>query len=90
VVKSSVQNIAKVRLVLQTLKPLESSAPERTCYRLIGGILVKRKVVDVVPALETNFNGIKDVLEGLVRSYKSKEVDFSAFQREYQIAVSLS
>lgn len=35
-------------LVLQTLAPL---APERRCFRLIGGVLVERTVGDVAPAL---------------------------------------
>lgn len=80
--------LIRPRLVLQTLKPLVTTSPNRSCYRLIGGTLVKRSVTDVVPALETNYSGIKDVLEGLVRSYKSKETEFGAFQREYGISVS--
>ncbi|KAK8844781.1 hypothetical protein IAR55_006631 [Kwoniella newhampshirensis] len=69
-------------LVLSTLRPLTSSDPNRTCYRLIGGTLVKRSVVDVVPSLETNFSGIKEVLDGLVKSYKSREVEFEEWRKE--------
>ncbi|GMK58774.1 hypothetical protein CspeluHIS016_0602160 [Cutaneotrichosporon spelunceum] len=72
-------------LVLGTLKPLTKTEPERVCYRLIGGVLVQRTVKDVVPALETNFGGIKEVLETLVKTYKSKEEEFNAFQREHKI-----
>lgn len=43
---------------------------------------------DVVPTLETNYSGIKEVLDGLVRSYKGKEDEFGAFQKEYGIQVS--
>jgi prefoldin subunit 2 len=74
-------------LVLSTLQPLVETHPSRPCYRLIGGILVERTVKDVVPTLETNYSGIKDVLESLVRSYKGKEEDFAGFQREYGISV---
>jgi len=74
-------------LVLSTLRPLVKTAPERTCYRLIGGILTERTVQDVVPTLETNFGGIKEVLESLMKTYKGKETDFSDFQKEYGIQV---
>lgn len=43
---------------------------------------------DVAPALETNYSGIKEVLESLVKNYKGKEEEFGAFQREYGIQVS--
>ena len=75
---------------MNTLQPLLKTAPERTCYRLIGGILVERTVTDVVPALETNFSGIKEVLETLVKNYKGKEEEFVKFQNEHSIGVSTS
>jgi prefoldin subunit 2 len=78
------------RLVLQTLRPLVKSDPTRQTFRLISGTLVKRTVTDVVPALETTLSGITEVLESLVKSYKTKEVDFVGFQKEYGIQVSLS
>lgn len=78
------------RLVLGTLQPLVKTEPKRTCYRLIGGVLVQRTVQDIVPTLETNYAGIKDVLETLVKNYKAKEEEFGAFQREYKIGVSSS
>ncbi|RXK38435.1 hypothetical protein M231_04344 [Tremella mesenterica] len=75
-------------LVLNTLQPLLQTAPERTCYRLIGGVLVQRTVADVIPTLETNYSGIKEVLETLTKSYKNKDEEFVAFQRQYDIQVS--
>lgn len=58
------------RLVLETLTPLDG---ERKCFRLINGVLVERTVSDVVPLLQTNAEGLKKVLEELVKTYKSKE-----------------
>ena len=74
--------------MLQTLHPLLETDPSRPTFRLISGTLVKRTVKDVVPALETNLSGIKEVLESLVKSYKAKEGDFVKFQKEYGISVS--
>lgn len=65
------------------------TSPTRKCYRQIGGMIVQRTVSDVVPTLETNYNGIKEVLEGLMRSYKNKEEEFGNFQKEYGIQVSV-
>ena len=42
-----------------------------------------------MPTLETNYSGIKEVLDGLVRSYKGKEDEFGVFQKEHGIQVSL-
>ena len=58
------------RLVLETLEPLSA---DRKCFRLINGILVERTVRDVVPALKTNQDGLKKVLDDLVKQYKTKQ-----------------
>lgn len=58
------------RLVLETLEPLSG---ERKCFRLINGVLVERTVKDVVPALKTNQDGLKKVLDDLVKQYKTKQ-----------------
>lgn len=38
-------------MVIENLKDI---APERKCYRLVGGVLVERTVKDVLPALRSN------------------------------------
>jgi hypothetical protein len=58
------------RLVLETLDPLPG---DRKCFRLINGVLVERTVKDVVPALRTNAEGLKKVLDDLVKQYKTKQ-----------------
>lgn len=58
------------RLVLETLDPLSGS---RKCFRMINGVLVERTVEDVRPALKTNLEGLKKVLEELLKQYKKQQ-----------------
>ncbi|KAG0294448.1 hypothetical protein BGZ98_001771 [Dissophora globulifera] len=71
-------------LVVDTISPLD---PERKCFRLVGGVLVERTVKEVLPALMTNQEGIKNVTMQLVQKYKAKEDEFLAFQKKYNIQV---
>ncbi|KZP20166.1 Prefoldin beta-like protein [Athelia psychrophila] len=72
-------------LVLATLEEALGEEPGRKCFRLIGGVLVERTVKDVVPALQTNREGIRRMIATLVEQYKSKETDFDTFKRDYNI-----
>jgi prefoldin subunit 2 len=58
------------RLVTETLQPLPQ---DRKCFRLTNGILVERTIRDVLPALKTNSDGLKQVLDELVKQYKAKQ-----------------
>ncbi|VDO79780.1 unnamed protein product [Soboliphyme baturini] len=69
------------RLVIETLSKLE---PERKCFRLIGEILVERKVKNVLPALQKNLeNSIETSRELLVT--KGKEI--TGFREKYNICI---
>lgn len=65
------------RLVLETLKPLPI---DRKCFRMINGVLVERTVKDVRPALETNSEGLKKVLDDLVKQYKRQQEDMEKWK----------
>lgn len=71
-------------LVLTTLTALP---PTRRAYRMIGGVLVESSVATVVPALETNRDGIRAVMETLVKQYKTLEDEFVKFQKDNKIKV---
>jgi hypothetical protein len=58
------------RLVIDTLEPLPQ---DRTCFRMVNGVLVERTVADVLPTLKTNSDGLKQVLEDMLKQYKSKQ-----------------
>ncbi|KAF8730376.1 hypothetical protein AX14_005578 [Amanita brunnescens Koide BX004] len=72
-------------LVLSTLNDALTEDPSRKCFRLVGGVLVERTVKDVVPALQTNRDGIRKVIANLTEQYKSREKDFESFKKEYNV-----
>jgi prefoldin subunit 2 len=43
-------------LVIDTVKPLPG---DRVCFRLIGGVLMERNVQEVLPALQSNLEGVR-------------------------------
>jgi prefoldin subunit 2 len=47
---------------------------------MINGVLVERTVKDVVPALKTNSEGLRKVLEDLVKQYNSKQVEMEKWK----------
>jgi len=74
-------------LVLNTLTEALQEEPDRKCFRLIGEVLVERTVKDVVPALQTNRDGIRTAVKALTEQYESKEKDFETFKQDHQIRV---
>ena len=45
--------------MLKTLEPVDDS---RTCFRLIGGVLVERTVAEVRPAVKANSENLRLVI----------------------------
>ena len=70
------------KLVIDTLTKLE---PERKAFRLVGGVLVERTVKEVLPAVTQHYDGIKDVLEQLEISLKSKDTERKAYKEKHGI-----
>ncbi len=66
-----------LQLVLETLEPLPE---DRKCFRMINGVLVERTVKDVIPALKTNSEGLRKVLEDLVKQYNSKQAEMEKWK----------
>jgi len=76
--------IEEHRLVIETLEPLPK---DRQCYRLINGVLVERTVKEVLPALKTNSDGLKQVLEELVKQYKSRQDEMDGWKKKNNVQV---
>lgn len=43
----------------KTLAEVYAKEPERTCFRLIGGVLVERTVKDVLETLQTTLESVR-------------------------------
>jgi len=54
---------------------------------MINGVLVERTVKDVVPALQINADGLRKVLEDLVKQYNAKQVEMEKWKKKNNIQV---
>ncbi|KAI9806941.1 MAG: hypothetical protein M1833_002599 [Piccolia ochrophora] len=72
------------KLVLETLEPLPQ---DRKCFRMINGVLVERTVKDVVPPLKTNSDGLKQVLDDLLKQYKVRQEEMEKWKKKNNIQV---
>ncbi|KAK3112556.1 Cochaperone prefoldin complex subunit [Teratosphaeriaceae sp. CCFEE 6253] len=78
------QEAEEHKLVLETLEPLSG---DRKCFRMINGVLVERTVGAILPALQTNADGLKKVLEDLVKQYRTKQDDMERWKKKHNIQV---
>lgn len=47
---------------------------------MINGVLVERTVKDVIPSLKTNSDGLKQILDELLKQYKSKQEEMDSWK----------
>ena len=47
---------------------------------MVNGVLIEKTVKDVTPALQTNSEGLKKVLEELVKQYKRQQDDMEKWK----------
>ncbi|KKZ60085.1 prefoldin subunit 2 [[Emmonsia] crescens] len=71
------QETEEHKLVIDTLEPLPG---DRKCFRMINGVLVERTVKDVIPSLKTNSDGLKQVLDELLKQYKAKQDELDSWK----------
>jgi len=71
------QETEEHKLVIETLEPLPQ---DRKCFRMVNGVLVERTIRDVIPSLKTNSDGLKQVLDELLKQYKAKQTEMDAWK----------
>jgi len=59
---------------------LDPLSEDRKCFRMVNGVLVERTVKDVLPTLKTNSDGLKQVLEEMLKQYKSKQAELDTWK----------
>lgn len=47
---------------------------------MVNGVLVERTIEDILPALKTNSDGLKQVLEEMLKQYKSKQNELDSWK----------
>uniref|UniRef100_A0A8H7TP11 Prefoldin subunit 2 n=1 Tax=Bionectria ochroleuca TaxID=29856 RepID=A0A8H7TP11_BIOOC len=78
------QEAEEHKLVLETLEPLPG---DRKCFRLINGVLVERTVKDVIPAVKTNQEGLRQILDDMVKQYKTKQDELDKWKKKNNVQV---
>ncbi|OJJ47706.1 hypothetical protein ASPZODRAFT_131264 [Penicilliopsis zonata CBS 506.65] len=54
---------------------------------MVNGVLVERTVDDVLPSLKMNSDGLKQVLDDMLKQYKSKQVELDNWKKKNNIQV---
>lgn len=78
------QEIEEHRLVIETLQSLPD---DRKCFRMINGVLLQQTVKDVLPALKTNLDGLRQVLDELMKQYKTKQQEMDDWKKKNNVQV---
>merc|ERR550539_134917 len=72
------------KLVIETLDGVEK---DRKCFRMVGGVLVERKVGEVEPALIGNRDKMAKLIETLEKQLSEKGQDINAYMEKHNIQV---
>ena len=62
-----------------------SLAPERTAYRLVGGVLVRTTIEETVPKVESNMTNIRATIEQLKKALNNVNEKSNAWKDKYGI-----
>ncbi|XP_026823114.1 prefoldin subunit 2 [Rhopalosiphum maidis] len=71
-------------IVIDTLNKLDE---ERKCFRLIGGVLVERKICDVLPTLIKNRGEMGKIVKTLNEQLTKKGIEINDFKNKHNIQV---
>lgn len=70
-------------MVIATLQNVNE---DRRCFRLVGGVLTERKVKDVLPALVSNLEKLKELIEKLKEQITKKGIEINEYREKYNIS----
>ena len=70
------------RLVIENLSKLE---PERKAFRLIGSVLVQRTVGEILPIVQINYDGIKELIVKLESNLAAKDKERNDYKIKHGI-----
>lgn len=71
-------------MVIETLKNIDEN---RTCYRLIGGILTERKVKDVLPVLVEHKEKLTQLIQKLNEQLTKKGSEINDYKEKHNIRI---
>lgn len=72
------------RLVMDTLKNVST---DRKCFRMVGGVLIEKTVAEVLPALQTNSQGLTQVIDTLKKDYVKTEEELKKWQQKNNVQI---
>jgi len=72
------------KLVIETLDKVDK---DRRCFRLVGGVLVERKVGEVEPALIGNKDKLSKLIETLEKQLTEKGGEINGYIEKHNIQI---
>ncbi|XP_071535767.1 prefoldin subunit 2 [Panulirus ornatus] len=78
------QDLNEHKIVIETLQDV---SPDRKCFRMVGGVLVERTVMEVLPALLNNREQLTKVIDSLNSKLVSKGKEVNEFRAKHNIKI---
>ncbi|KAG7161555.1 prefoldin subunit 2-like [Homarus americanus] len=78
------QDLNEHKIVIETLQDV---SPDRKCFRMVGGVLVERTVMEVLPALQNNKEQLTKVIDSLNSKLVSKGKEVNEFRAKHNIKI---
>ncbi|KAI9020462.1 Prefoldin [Hyaloraphidium curvatum] len=70
------------QLVVDTITELNA---DRTCYRLVNGVLMERTVGELLPQLKDSIEKMTKRLDDLMEGFKKRQTELDSHVRQYGI-----
>ncbi|XP_045587556.1 prefoldin subunit 2 [Procambarus clarkii] len=78
------QDLNEHKIVIETLQDV---SPDRKCFRMVGGVLVERTVMEVLPALLNNKEQLTKVIDSLNSKLVSKGKEVNEYRAKHNIKI---